>query len=336
MNKYNRHKLSLRILIISTILFIICFSYGLVLTAIPLLIIGAICFFVGAISFFYYIFSTESTEEELKRHAEEDKLDQILRFCETYKTNLENADYKNFLSKINGKTLYCNDGSPIVFKEKELSLPTKYINTTIQYQNLTNAYIQKNHYANNNYEVRVHYRGQEAYGSINNLKHRTTSVAEKLEFDYDHAEQAKQFYCIIKDIVALRNNLRERSKLSFYKKIKENEKKYLDYGDEDIKLFLKDKNYKIIKCTCSEKEEIQENLFNSDVFDMVYIEPEYEKNKFIVLNKYLDELGKFSMRETKKIGIPEYQIPDLECYIYSLEFDENDNYVCSVVLILEN
>lgn len=328
MDKNNKHKLFVLLTIICGILTliatIICFTVSF--DYLWLLLLPCFLFiFFGIMAFTVYPLEKQNNYES------ERKNDEVLNFCEAYKPEIENLKYSQFIKNLNRKTIACKSNSAyITFNEFEICIPAEYVSENIKYKSLTGVNVTR--YGKNEYRLYIHYRGIEIYGKDYD-KYKKTSTAIFVDFDHSHVEQVKEFYCLIKNIVALREYTREAPKRLFYSNMEQKgESVYVDF-DDDIKRFLKDKNYKIIKCTCSQKEETQENLSMAEVFDIVYLENDYEKNKLIVLNRFLDEIGRFSKSNIKNIETPEWQIEELECYIYSLDFDDNDNYVCSIVII---
>lgn len=104
--------------------------------------------------------------------------------------------------------------------------------------------------------------------------------------------------------------------------------------DEKVQQILKDSNYIIVRLSASTSDEIQHTLSLSCVAEYVYIEYDYDKNKYIIIDKYDNKLGTLPQRTVNKLETYNNYITNFTCIIYSIEVNNNDNFICDIAVIL--
>ena len=103
---------------------------------------------------------------------------------------------------------------------------------------------------------------------------------------------------------------------------------------EKLEYILDDREFLVVRLTASGNEEAQSTLCYTNVAEYVFIEYDYEKSKFFVMDKYDNRLGALSQATLNKLGMSQAEIENLTCCIYNIDINDNDKFVCDVALVL--
>lgn len=107
-------------------------------------------------------------------------------------------------------------------------------------------------------------------------------------------------------------------------------------GEEKVKRLLKNKEYKIVRLIGSGSESCQDALSWEQPTDKCFIEYDLDKDKYYVFNEYkgkpFERIGALPSKVVEQLS--DYNIEDLECFIYSNELNDQIKNVCEIAIIL--
>lgn len=97
-----------------------------------------------------------------------------------------------------------------------------------------------------------------------------------------------------------------------------------------------DKVYILARLTANSNEETQYNLSCINIADSVFIEYDFDKNYYAVYDRLYNKLGIIQNSTLRKLHMSQFEIECLSCYVYNLKINNNDKYVCDIIIILND